>query len=63
MCHGVFPTTTIIVIEAIRHSREIGNRTEPKAEHMTAVRERLSGREELVEMGESRRGKMLLTLE
>lgn len=52
MCRGVFPTTTIIVIEAIRHSREIGNRTEPKAEHMTAVRERLSGREELVEMGE-----------
>lgn len=52
MCRGVFPTTTIIVIEAIRHSREIGNRTEPKAEHMTAVRERLSGREESVEMGE-----------
>lgn len=51
MCRGVFPTTTIIVIEAISHSREIGNQTEPKAEHMTAVSQRLSGREESVEMG------------
>lgn len=52
MCRSVLPTTTIIVIEAISHSREIGNRTDPEAEHMTAVRERLSTREESVELGE-----------
>lgn len=59
MCRSVLATTTIIVIEAISHSREIGNRTDPKAEHMTPVRERLSTREESVEFGDWVRERLL----